>query len=231
MKIRTPNRARQQGTVLLVCMIVAGVIGATLASYLLMTQNQNVAIFRSQNWNNCMPVTEAGLEDGLQLINHYAGSMNDITRWTNFALPPIDNWDQTGLAGNVYHKRGYLDAGSNTFYDVYVTNVPPVLSDDSGPMVTAIATVPWNFRYTDSSLAAAAPQSMFAAVAVNPGTTLTLGRSVAIRTKKDPIWNVAMASSGIIDLMGNGVSTDSFDSGDPYYSINGLYPSSDLSKT
>src|SRR5262245_38608312 len=144
MKIRTLNRANQHGTVLLVCLMVAGVIGATLASYLLMTQNQNVAIFRSQSWNNCMPVTEAGLEDGLQLVNRFAGTFNNITTWSNYATS--DGWDQTSLPANVYHMRRYMDASLTTFYDVYVTNVPGGLYDDGGPMITAIATVPVKFR-------------------------------------------------------------------------------------
>src|SRR5215470_6698921 len=98
MKIRIQNRYAEQGTVMMVCLMVAGVIGATLASYLVMTQNQNVSIFRSQTWNGSMAVTEAGIEDGLQLINRFAGSMDDVTKWTNYT----GNWDNT-YGGNVYH--------------------------------------------------------------------------------------------------------------------------------
>ena len=138
----------------------------------------------------------AGLEDGLQLVNRFAGTFYNITTWSNYAIS--DGWDHTnGLTANVYHMRRFMDASETTFYDVYVTNVPGGLYDDGGPFITAIATVPWNFRYTDSPespLVAAVPPAMFAAGGVNPGTTLTLGRSVAIQTKKDPLFTVAMAS-------------------------------------
>ena len=53
MKIRISPRAAQQASILMVSLLVAAIIGATLASYLVMTQNQNVSIFRSQVWNNC----------------------------------------------------------------------------------------------------------------------------------------------------------------------------------
>src|SRR5207248_408407 len=156
--------------------------------YLVMTQNQNVAIFRSQTWNNSMAITEAGLEDGLQLINRFAGSFDDITRWTNYTTG--DSWDNTSAA-NVYHIQRSIDT---SYYDVYITNNGPIL----GPTLTAVATVPWNFHYTT---AAAAPQTMFAAVAT-PTTSLTLGRAVYMATKKDPLFNVCMAALGQIDLKG-----------------------------
>ena len=198
MKIRSSNHAKQQGSVMMVTLMTAGVIGVTLASYLLMTQNQNVSIFRSQTWNSCMPVTEAGLEDGLQLINRFAGTYKQISLWTNYATG--DSWDQSGgLPGNVYHMRRYMDASQTTFYDVYVTNVPDNNFNNDGPWVTAVATVPWNFQYTVSS---AAIVPMFA-TGGGPGSTLSLGRSVVIQTIKDPLFNVAMAASGGIDLKGN----------------------------
>src|SRR5437763_3520960 len=119
MKIRTSVHARQQGTVMLVCLMVAGVIGATLASYLLMTQNQNVSIYRSQTWNTSMAVTEAGIEDGLQLINRFAGSFESLEKWTNYTTS--DSWDANG---NVYHMSRTNIQGNlaTSYYDVYVTN-------------------------------------------------------------------------------------------------------------
>src|SRR5437763_11902361 len=159
MKIRTSVHARQQGTVMLVCLMVAGVIGTTLASYLLMTQNQNVSIYRSQTWNTSMALTEAGVEDGLQLINTFAGSFDDLAKWTNNATS--DSWDNTNAA-NVYHMQRTI--GSD-YYDVYVTNA------NNTPYVTAYSTLGWNFQYTTTASAVGMPQSMFAAVTVNPSST------------------------------------------------------------
>jgi len=46
-----------------------------------------------------------------------------------------------------------------------------------------------------------------------------------------PVFAVAITAIGNIDLKGNNISTDGFDSADTNYSIRGLYPWSDLSKT
>ena len=48
----------QAGPHRLVSLMTAAIIGATLATYLVMSQNQHVSIFRSQVWNSSMAVTE-----------------------------------------------------------------------------------------------------------------------------------------------------------------------------
>src|SRR5439155_14348347 len=64
-----------------------------------------------------------------------------------------------------------------------------------------------------------------------PASAFPLARRVAVQTKKDPLFVVAMAATGTIDIKGNNLDTDSFDSGDPNYSNNGLYPVGQISKT
>jgi len=46
-----------------------------------------------------------------------------------------------------------------------------------------------------------------------------------------PLFSAAIAALGNIDLKGNDVTTDSFDSGDTNYSNGGLYPFGDLTRT
>jgi hypothetical protein len=63
-----------------------------------------------------------------------------------------------------------------------------------------------------------------------------LTRSVDVKTRIDPLFNVAMAAKQVIDFSGRNVRTDSFDSSDPRYSIlgpngYGLYPLGQLDKT
>src|SRR6266436_2407423 len=109
MKLITQNRSEQTASVLLVTLLFCVIIGTTLASYLLMAQNQNLSVMRSQNWNTTLSVTEAGVEDGLQLLNAYPGTFNQLTNWTTAASS--DNW--TAIAPNVYHVQRYL--GSNYY--------------------------------------------------------------------------------------------------------------------
>src|SRR5438067_2074848 len=49
-------RGRQQGTVLVICLMAAALIGIALASYLTMSQQEYLTVFRSQSWNRTMPV-------------------------------------------------------------------------------------------------------------------------------------------------------------------------------
>jgi hypothetical protein len=50
-----------------------------------------------------------------------------------------------------------------------------------------------------------------------------LSRTVRVTTSRMPLFNKAMAADGLINLMGNNIVTDSFDSSDPYGSVNGRY--------
>jgi len=70
--------------------------------------------------------------------------------------------------------------------------------------------------------------SFFASVGVGSAPT-TLSRAVQVNCKKPPIFTAAVAVKGNIDLMGNGVYTDSFDSSDPTKSTNGQYDSTKYS--
>ncbi len=95
------------------------------------------------------------------------------------------------------------------------------------PKIYATATVPWTFQY------ASAPHTMFAMIGGNATVISTEGstasslppvrRDVYVKTKLDPLFAVAMAAVDVIDLMGNNIQTDSFDSADPNFSNGGFY--------
>src|SRR5262245_17893338 len=114
MKIRTKRQT--QGSALLVSLLTAAIIGVALGSYLTLTLNQNQSVHRAMNWNEGIPVAEAGVDDALTQIYHYGV--------TNFSAN--NNWTW-GLDG-CYHKKRYLgDAGA--YYDVAVKPVdPPVIT-------------------------------------------------------------------------------------------------------
>jgi len=50
-----------------------------------------------------------------------------------------------------------------------------------------------------------------------------LARRVRVTTRRTSLYTKAMAADGMIDLLGNNVTSDSFDSSDPAASIGGLY--------
>jgi hypothetical protein len=128
MKTNCLQQNREQASVMLMGLMVAGIIGVTLASFLVLTQTQNASVFRSQSWNTAISVTEAGIEEGMALINKYAGSSGTASAWTNNVTG--DGW--TAMAGNVYYLRRFV--GSNHF-DVYITN------QNNHPTIQSIGTV------------------------------------------------------------------------------------------
>jgi hypothetical protein len=208
MNISFPAPKRNHGSVLIVSLLISAIIGITLASYLIMTQAQNATIARSQIWNTSITVAEAGVEDALALLNKYSGDYDQITNWSTSASLAADNWET--LAANTFHVKRYL--GSN-YYDVYITNI------NNTPIINSIGAVPWSFACNDS------PQTMLAVAGLNQTYTPKLiTRKLEVRTKFDSLFSVAMAAIQTIDLKGNDVATDSFDSADPAHSINGLYP-------
>src|SRR5437773_5616985 len=118
MKTIIVPKSGQRGSVLLVSLVITFIIGLTLASYLIMTQSQNVAVARSQTWNASIALSEAGVEDALAMLNKNGGNFDTIYYWTNSSSLNADGWET--LAGDVYHTRRYL--GSN-YYDSYITNL------------------------------------------------------------------------------------------------------------
>jgi len=67
MKIRYQNR--EHGAVLVYALLLAVIIGVTLASYLVLAGVQHRSVARSQSWNGALDLAEAGIEEALQHMN------------------------------------------------------------------------------------------------------------------------------------------------------------------
>src|SRR4051794_24536329 len=70
-RVRTqPNkRSGEQGSMLVVALVVASVLGVTLGSYMVVVRSQHVSAVRSQAWHKAMSVAEAGAEEALAQLN------------------------------------------------------------------------------------------------------------------------------------------------------------------
>jgi hypothetical protein len=219
MKFTYPNRKSQGGSVLLVCLLVTFILGITLASYLIMANNQNTSVMRSQVWNAGIPVAESGVEDALQVLNKYAGNFEKLTNWPSTASQ--DSWNV--VEPGVYYVRRYF---SDCYYDVYITNTPlmPTIRSDGYTL--------WRNPYGATTPLFAAGTEVY-----NYNSIYTrLSRRVNVKTSIDPLFAVAMAAKQVIDFAGRNVATDSFDSSDPNYSTlspfgHGLYPMGLVDKT
>ncbi|MBI5775681.1 MAG: hypothetical protein HZA89_18335 [Verrucomicrobia bacterium] len=74
MKRRFGHFSRQSGNALLATLTTVGIIGITMAAYLDVTSNQNLAVARSQSYNMSIAIAEAGIEEALtQLKVSYPG--------------------------------------------------------------------------------------------------------------------------------------------------------------
>ncbi len=103
MKIKA-SQNKTQGSVLLVTLCTAWVIGIVLVSYLTLVANQNRTTYHSHTWNTCIPVLEAGIEEALTQLNFNGeGLGNAISHgWT--------------LANGVYSKSRLLDATDGSYF-------------------------------------------------------------------------------------------------------------------
>ncbi|MGZ8939985.1 MAG: hypothetical protein ACXW32_12300, partial [Limisphaerales bacterium] len=60
---------RNGGSVLVMIIVITGLMGVTLASYLHLVSNQNISIMRSMAWNEAVAVSEAGIEEAMAHLN------------------------------------------------------------------------------------------------------------------------------------------------------------------
>lgn len=195
---------RQQGVALMITVIIVLIGAATLASYLLLTENEASSVGRSQMWNNSMTLTEAGVEEALAFMNKYEGSFSMITNWATPASAAQDGWT---VNGNIYTMTRTVSTNSGYF---------TVKIDNSNPDQPSITSQGYAYTYFSSA------QSPFMLAQVGatlpssgPSTTL---RTVKVTTVWSPLFPDAIDSIKPINLNGNNVVVDSFNSTNPAYS-------------
>jgi hypothetical protein len=208
MKIKSSNQDHTSGSTLVVTLSVVAVAAIVLASYLFMVQNETAAVARSQTWNGIIPVSEAGVEEGLALVNTGGPIIVNPWAWTNAAAGY--GWS---LTNGAYIKTNTV-SGAN-YYVVTVTvvsNIPTITSLG----VTPLSSVPWSYS--------SAPQPFLAAAGVTLGGTAgNLYREVQVQTIDTPLFSYAIVTKSNFNMNGNNTLIDSFDSSNPLYSTAGQY--------
>src|SRR5262245_25150930 len=183
MKIQT--KSQTEGSVLLVSLLTASVLGVALGSYLTLTANQHQSVFRSTTWNEGIPVAEAGIEEALTQIQYF-GITNFSGNWT---------W---GL-DRCYHMQRYVgDEGA--YYDVAIQPVDP-------PVITSTAFVRLPLKTASSAF------GMILGATTSQGTSNPyVKRRIQVKTRSGSGFGGAVVSKGPIYMSGNNVTVDSFDS-------------------
>jgi hypothetical protein len=197
MKIRLTRKTNQLASSLLTALVICSILSLFVMYYLSLIEQQSLLSARSQTWNMAIAVSEAGIEDGLQQVN---------TAWPDMNT---DGWTYNG--STCYTKSNYLADGNSYMAYIYITNGmnPTVVSQ-------AYVTPPSFFPLTGTLLLAAGGGGSVSAPA-------TCSRSVEVNCLKKTPWTAAMIAKRTIDLHGNNINTDSFDSANPAESVGGQY--------
>jgi len=201
MKFTTFKSNQNQGSALVLTVIIVALTGLMLASYLQMVKSQNYNTVRSQAWNSAVPVIEAGLEDALTHMNIHTNALD------------VDGWQRSG---SVYWIERLVADGK---YFVTISNWNPNTTNNV-PIVESrgFVTMPYLVASTPG------PFLAFGGTGTNTVTTQKyLGRGVRMRAKQDRIFTKGLVAQGNIDMNGNNIKSDSFDSTDPNYNTNGRY--------
>jgi len=196
----TPSRfGKLQGNALLLTVVITGLIGFVLAVYLTMVQNQNSANTRSQVWNSAMPVVEAGIEDALAHLNRH-GTTNLL----------CDGWTLSGSTYSITRTVGDATYSARISNFAAGTNTSPVIES-------------FGYVVAPTLMASAANDALLASGGQTSPSIFHIGRGVRVQTRQDMIFTKGMVAKDTIDLNGNNITANSFDSMDPNYSTNGKY--------
>lgn len=191
MNLPSHPRSRPAGGVLLVTLFLMGAIGIVLLGALNLIQGQNQAVARSQAWNACIPALEAGVEEALAHLNDQA---------------------EGGLAANGWIQDGpvrFLQRGTgpDTFFRVSL-----VLTNPAAPVILSTGYVRL------APLVARADAPLLAAVQGTPQGDQYILRAVRVLVQQQMLFMKAMVARDRIELNGNNISVDSYDSSNPLFS-------------
>src|SRR5579862_1819078 len=194
MKLKLNPLAKDAGNALLTTVIFIVVLTLSIGGYMTYTLQQVRLGGRSQAWNMAMAVSEAGIEEGFEHLND--DPTNTQADWVNDG-------------GGYYHVTRSLNGTFQSTYTVTLNFVDPL-----NPIITSSAYV------TPPAVAQKARFPFFYAAATPNNQTVssasgTVGRGIQAVLNKPVFFNAAMIARGNINMNGNGVTVDSFDSGTP----------------
>ena len=173
MKTNRFNSKRDHGSVLVISLSIICLASIVLAGYLMIVQNQTASVSRSQSWNTTIAVSEAGLEEGLAVINKGTPAIVTLPMaWTNGVSS--DGWT---ASNNTYSlTRTITNSGTGT-YTVTVDN--STVSATQGPTITSVGTVPYtSIPWIFSSAASGSGPFLSVGGTGKTSTNSTMGRRV-----------------------------------------------------
>ncbi len=189
------NFNQNAGNALVITLFLVTILAVSIAGYLSYTNQQSLLGFRSQTWNMALAVSEAGVEEGLSQLNN---------NYTNLAS---DGWT---ASGSIYSISRSLGNGNSYTVSIDYSNA-------FAPDITSRAFV------TPPALAQNSLGPLFAVGGGNTTESSTISRAIRVKCSKASLFLGAMVARHKIDMNGNNVLTDSFDSADPAKSTSAQY--------
>ena len=182
-----PFSKKLAGQVLIATLVIAGVLGVALAAYLNVIHTQNNLTVRSQVWNSCMPLVEAGIEEALAHVNS--------SSQTNWGKVNGWKWDSTK---NAFLKERWI--GSGYFTCTIATNSGP------NPVITSTGNLPAPVTVNTGK------NPFLATATASPPPIRYIARTVRAVINKPPSLAKGLMAKEAIDFSGNNCATDSYNS-------------------
>ncbi len=111
MKTLSPrSSSRRAGSVMVVTLLIAMIIGITLAAFMDLSSAQHRSVVRSGVWNSCIPLAEAGLEEAF--THAYLNGTNLASQGWSSTTSGLTLSNGVSLAGTVYYRSRSLNGGS-----------------------------------------------------------------------------------------------------------------------
>jgi hypothetical protein len=210
MRVFSANTTKSQGNTLMTTLVIMAIIGVSLATYLNLVQTQQEMTTRSQVWNSCMPAVEAGIEEALtHLYKNYVTNMTD------------SNWE---LVNGRYVKTNAVIGRSSGGGFPSVTPANPPGTPAKPAWGHAVAYGYYAVDITTNIPYIVTSKGFFPLPGATPASIdKYLSRTVRVTTQNLGMFMGPMVIKGAVDLKGNNIKTDSYDSRDPNKSTGGNY--------
>ena len=206
MNIATKQK-KNQGSVLLVALMTAWVIGIALVSYLTLVANQNRSTYTSLSWNTCVPVAEAGVEEAFAQIKKHGNDNLGANQWTYNAAD-----------GRYHHTSPPNMFSDGSYYEVGIEPADP-LDELHGPVIYSTGYVPGPANTGTPMGGETAFGMILGSLSSSPRL---VSRTVRVTTIRQGFAPGGLNTKGRIVFSG-GSYFDSFDSKNPNYNTGGRY--------
>jgi len=201
MKLFVENK-KVAGNALLVCLLATAIVGIILSAYLTLLKAQTQSVARSQTWNTTVSIIEAGMEEAIAHLNTHGDSNLLCDGWQLSGTKYVMQRNVGDGYYNVSIESWFAGTNCNPIIESRAFIIPPVLIASAEGLIPFVAQINGDNTFSSAG---------------------KMGRGVRAQTTRNSLFSKGLVAKGRIDLNGNNIMTDSYDSLDPTHSNGGLY--------